>query len=114
MEEMTFKKGWKGAGQLGHGKIMIREWDERIGKKKKIKKQRDKERATAPNRTVCVPLPLVASGFHSPRSLRSHGLFHPQFVGPGLCYAKPLSGPPNRRIQPERYAKWGLKFSQIV
>jgi hypothetical protein len=35
MEEMTFKKGWKRTGQLGHRKIMIREWDERTGKKQR-------------------------------------------------------------------------------
>jgi hypothetical protein len=37
---------------------------------------------TSYNRTVYAPLPSVAPGFHSPRSLRSHGSFHPHFVGP--------------------------------
>jgi hypothetical protein len=43
-------------------------------------------------------------------TLHSHAIAPAQFVGLGLCFAKPLSGPPNRHIQPERYAKWGLKF----
>jgi hypothetical protein len=37
-------------------------------------------------------------GFHSPRSLRSHGSFHPQFSVAGLCFAKPLFATANRRI----------------
>jgi hypothetical protein len=37
-------------------------------------------------------------GFRSPRSLRSHGSLHPQFVVAGLCYAKPLFATTNRRI----------------
>jgi hypothetical protein len=40
-------------------------------------------------------------------SLHSHAIAPAQFGGPGLCYAKPLSGPPNRRIQPERYVQYG-------
>jgi site-specific DNA-cytosine methylase len=29
----------------------------------------------------------------------------PHFVGSGLCFVKPLSGPPKRRKQPKRYTK---------
>jgi hypothetical protein len=36
-------------------------------------------------------------------TLHSHASLHPHFVGPSLCFAKPLSGPPKRHIQPKRY-----------
>jgi hypothetical protein len=45
--------------------------------------------------------------------LHSHAIAPAQFVGPGLCYAKPLSGPPNRRIQPERYAPFFEKVKKV-
>jgi hypothetical protein len=65
---------------------------------------------TAHNRTVYAPPPLAAPGFQSPRSLRSHGSFHPHFASPGLCFAKPLYGLSKRHIQPERYATYRLRF----
>jgi hypothetical protein len=37
---------------------------------------------TAHNRSVYAPLPSVAPGFRSPRSLRSHGSLHPHFCKP--------------------------------
>jgi hypothetical protein len=40
---------------------------------------------TAHNRSVYAPLPSVAPGFRSPRSLRSHGSLHPHFASPGLA-----------------------------
>jgi hypothetical protein len=46
----------------------------------------------------------AARGSVRPGRLRLPRLTAPQFVGPGLCYAKPLFGPPNHRIQQERYA----------
>jgi hypothetical protein len=69
---------------------------------------------TAPNRTVCVPPPSAAPEFHSPRSAApptahsTHSLSALQTLR--VC----LFGPPNRRIQPERYAKFGLKFFQNI
>jgi hypothetical protein len=49
-----------------------------------------KAKPTAHNRIVCAPPPLAAPGFHSPRSLRSHGSLHPQFVGPGNAAHFPI------------------------
>jgi len=34
----------------------------------------------------------------------------PQFASPGLCYAKPLFGLANRRLQPERYVQYLAKI----
>jgi hypothetical protein len=39
--------------------------------------------------------------------LHSHAIAPAQFVGPGLCYAKPLFGPPNRRYT--RYVPFPYK-----
>jgi hypothetical protein len=61
---------------------------------------------TAHNRSVYASPPVGGSGYGFARSVglwpRSHAKPPPQFVGPGLCCAKPLFGPPNRRKQPER------------
>ena len=49
-------------------------------------------------------------------TLHSHAIAPAQFAGPSLYYAKPLFGPSNRRIQPERYAMGGrtsLFFSKM-
>jgi hypothetical protein len=40
----------------------------------------------------------------------SHAVAPAHFAGPGLCYAKPLFGLAKRRLQPERYAQFLLKF----
>jgi hypothetical protein len=72
--------------------------------------------ATSHNRTVYASPPVGGSGYGFARSiasLHSHAKPPPHFVGPGLCFAKPLSGPPKRRKQPERYAKLDLKFVEI-
>jgi hypothetical protein len=70
-----------------------------------IKKMKTKQMAH--NRTVYASPPLAARGSvrlgHS-ATLHSHGSLHQHFVGPGLCFAKPLYGPPKRRKQPKRYA----------
>jgi hypothetical protein len=65
---------------------------------------------TSHNKTVYAA-PAVA-GLASIRlgRLRLPRLIPAHFVGPGLCFAKPLYGLAKRRKQPERYAKWGLKF----
>jgi hypothetical protein len=47
-------------------------------------------------------------------TLHSHAVVPAQFVGPGLCFAKPLFGPPNRRKQPERYVQFGLNFLKKI
>ena len=63
--------------------------------------------ATAYNRTVYAAPPV--GGLASIRlgpSLRSFPrLIAAHFAGPGLCFAKPLSGLAKRRKQPERYAQ---------
>jgi hypothetical protein len=61
-------------------------------------------------RGLAAPRPPQRPG-HS-ATLYSHAVAPAQFVGPGLCFAKPLSGPPNRRIQPERYAT--LPLTKVV
>jgi hypothetical protein len=67
---------------------------------------------TSHNRTVYASPPVGGSGFRSARSLRSHASLHPPFVGPGLCYAKPLFGPPKRRKQPKRYTQCQVNLFQ--
>jgi hypothetical protein len=37
-----------------------------------------------------------------------------QFASPGLCYAKSLYGLANRRLQPERYAKYHPKLIENI
>jgi hypothetical protein len=67
---------------------------------------------TAHNRSVYASPPLAArSAFwlgHS-ATLHSHAKTPPHFVGPGLCFAKPLSGLAKRRKQPERYVQLSAK-----
>ena len=61
---------------------------------------------TSHNRSVYAS-PLKRLGFRSARSFRYASfprLTPAQFATPGLCFAKPLFGLANRRIQPERYA----------
>jgi hypothetical protein len=64
------------------------------------------------NRSVYAPLPSVAPGFHSPRSVGlwppSHGSFHPHFASPGLA-TQALSGLAKRHKQPESYMQCHLK-----
>jgi hypothetical protein len=43
-----------------------------------------------------------------PRLIAAH------FASPGLCYAKPLSGPAKRRKQPERYVQLPLKLVENI
>jgi hypothetical protein len=61
---------------------------------------------TSYNRTACASPPVGGSGFRSARSFRApatqgtlhfHASLHPHFCSPGLCFAKPLFGPPKRR-----------------
>jgi hypothetical protein len=47
-------------------------------------------------------------------ALHSHAKPPPHFVGPGLCFAKPLFGPPKRRKQPGRYAKCPKIFQKSL
>jgi hypothetical protein len=71
---------------------------------------------TTHNKTVYASPPVGGSGYgFAPVSatLHSHAKPPPHFVGPGLCYAKPLSGPPKRRKQPERYVQFDLTFFDI-
>jgi hypothetical protein len=39
-----------------------------------------------------------------------YGFSSPHFCGCWNCFAIPLSQPQKRRLQPERYAKYGLKL----
>ena len=58
-----------------------------------------KNAPTAHNKRYTLPAGQARlQGLHSPRSLRSHGSFHPHFCNPGLCFAKPLFGLQKRRI----------------
>ena len=61
-----------------------------------------KQAGTSPNRIVNASPPNGGSGsVRLGRSLRSlPRLTPPQFASPGLCFAKPLSGLANRRLQP--------------
>ena len=42
----------------------------------------------------------VLLGQSLPAVARSHAKHHPHFASPGLCFAKPLFGLANRRLQP--------------
>jgi hypothetical protein len=73
--------------------------------------------STPYNRTVYASPPDGGLGSGLPRSFglrpHSHGKPPPHFAGSGLCFAKPLSGPPKRHIAPERYAKLGQTVDKI-
>jgi hypothetical protein len=67
---------------------------------------------TAHNRSVYASPPLAARAtvlLGHFATLHFHAKPPPHFVGPGLCCAKPLFGPPKRRKQPERYAPFESK-----
>jgi hypothetical protein len=67
---------------------------------------------TAHNRTVYASPPVGGSGYEKPQS--AYGLCA-VFLRHILARRKPtvcFIGGPKRHIQPERYAKWGLKFSE--
>jgi hypothetical protein len=63
--------------------------------------------ATSHNRSVYAAPPVGGlASIRLGQSLRSFPRLIPAHsAGPGLCFAKPLSGPAKRRKQPERYAK---------
>jgi hypothetical protein len=82
----------------------------------KILAKNIKTSATAHNRTVYASPPVGGlASIRLGQSLRSFPrLIAAQFVGPGLCYAKPLFGPPNRRKQPERYVQCALRLIEKI
>jgi hypothetical protein len=63
-----------------------------------------KNGGTSPNRSVCVPPPSAAPGFHSPRSAAPPPAHSTHILSALQTLRVCLSGPPKRRIQPERYA----------
>jgi hypothetical protein len=69
---------------------------------------------TAHNRSVCASPPYGGSGYEKPQSGHAlYAVFLRHIFAVAGTLRVPLSQPQKRRIQPERYAKWGLKFLKI-
>jgi hypothetical protein len=70
---------------------------------------------TSYNRTVYASPPVGGSGYEKPQSAYGLcGIFLRHIFAVAGTLRVPLSQPQKRHIQPERYAKWGLKFSENI